>query len=127
MNSKCYKHGGIQRISASKGGPESASWGAYLGPLLGPSRAHILGNTRSRTFKWPGALREGLKIGPQNRPLEGLFRPPFGPIYWEIHALVRSNGPGPSRALLRIGVKIGLWEAYFRASPGAGPEGIWGI
>ena len=42
---------------------------------------------------------------------------PFERFWGHIHALVRSNGPGPLRALAGRGLRMGLWNPYFEASP----------
>ena len=50
---------------------------------------------------------------------------PFGRVFGGIHALVRSNGPGPLRALAGRGLRMGLWEAYFRAYSGGLLSRYW--
>ena len=56
-------------------------------------------------------------MGSPEAGLGALFGAPFGRVFDGIHALVRSNGPGPLRALARRGLRMGLWNPYFEASP----------
>ena len=54
-----------------------------------------------------------------------LFGAPFGRVFGGIHALVRSNGPGPFRALAGRGLRMGLFGACFRAYSGGVLSRYW--
>ena len=99
------------------GSPEAcfrAHSGGPFGRVFGGIHALVRSNG-------PGA-HGPLALGrPQIGLPEACFRAysggPFERFWGHIHALVRSNGPGPFRALLRRGLRMGLWNPYFEASP----------